>query len=86
MPEKEMWNIYQMVNNIVAQMDKAETTENGELFEKIRWALNEMELTIVTLSNCLDDMREAHLKFSEAYFSATEELNQKYNKPKETYL
>jgi hypothetical protein len=86
MPEKEMWNIYQMVNNVIAQMDSVETAENGELFEKIRWALNEMEHTIVTLSNCLEDMREAYLKFSEAYFSATEELDQKYNKPKEIYL
>ena len=43
MPEKEMWNIYQMVNNIILQMDAAETPENAELFEKIRWALQEME-------------------------------------------
>lgn len=86
MPEKELWNIYQMVNNIIAQMDKAETVENGELFEKIRWALGEQEHMIIELSKCLEDMKEAHLKFSEAYFSATEELNQKYNKPKETYL
>lgn len=86
MPEKEMWNIYQMVANIIAQMDKEETEENGELFEKIRWAFTEMEHTIVTLSNCLTFMREGYLQFSEAYFSATEELNQKYNKPKETYL
>jgi hypothetical protein len=83
MPEKEMWNIYQMVNNVIAQMDKAETAENGELFEKIRWALGEMEHIIITLSNCLGDMQEAHLKFSEAFFSATEEINQKYIKPKE---
>ena len=83
MPEKEMWNIYQMVSHISDLMDKAETEENGELFEKIRWALNEMEHTIITLSNCLDDMREAHLKFSEAYFKATEEMNQRYRKPQE---
>lgn len=83
MPEKEMWNIYQMVNHIIELMDKAETAENGELFEKIRWALGEQEQIIVTLSNCINDMKEAHLAFSEAWFNATEELGQKFNKPRE---
>lgn len=82
MPEKEMWNIYQMVNHVIELMDKAETPELGELFEKIRWALGEQECTITTLSKCLNEMREAHLAFSEALFNATEELNQKFNKPK----
>jgi hypothetical protein len=83
MPEKEMWNIFQMVSHVIDLMDKAETPENEELFEKIRWALGEQEHTIVTLSNCIESMREAHLTFSENFFNATEEINQKYNKPKE---
>lgn len=83
MPEKEMWNIYQMVSHVIDLMDKAETPENEELFEKIRWALGEQEHTIVTLSNCIEDMKAAHLNFSEAFFNATEEIGQKYNRPKE---
>ena len=83
MPEKEMWNIYQMVNHVIALMDRAETPENEQLFEKIRWALNEQEHTIITLSNCIESMKEAHLVFSEEFFNAMEEINQKYNKPKE---
>lgn len=83
MPEKEMWNIFQMVSHVMDLMDKAETPELEGLFEKIRWALCEQEHTIIKLSNCLDTMREAHLKFSEAFFNATEELAQKYKVPQE---
>lgn len=83
MPEKEMWNIFQMVSYVIDLMDKAETQENEELFEKIRWVLDEQEHTIVTLSNCIESMKEAHLTFSENFFNAMEEINQKYNKPKE---
>ena len=83
MPEKEMWNIYQMVSHVIDLMDKAETPENEELFEKIRWALCEQEHTIITLSKCIEDMKAAHLNFSEAFFNATEEISQKYNKPKQ---
>lgn len=83
MPEKEMWNIYQMVNHVIELMDKAETPENEQLFEKIRWVLGEQEHTIVTLANCLADMQEAFTTFSEQYMSAREELDQKYRKPKE---
>lgn len=83
MPEKEMWNIFQTVSHVIDLMDRAETPENEELFEKIRWALSEQEHTILTLSNCIKSMREAHLDFSENFFNAMEEINQKYNKPKE---
>jgi vacuolar-type H+-ATPase subunit D/Vma8 len=83
MPEKEMWNIFPMVSHMINLMDKAETPENEELFEKIRWALDEQEHTIITLSNCIESMKEAHLTFSENFFSAMEEINQRYNKPKE---
>ena len=81
MPEKEMWDIYQMVNNIILQMDKAETPENGELFEKIRWALQELEHRIVTMSNEYSRMHEAFLKFTEAYNSVQEEITYSYRKP-----
>lgn len=83
MPEKEMWNLGQMVSHVIDLMDKSETPELGELFEKIRWALGEQEYTITTLTKCINEMREANLAFSEAVFNATEELNQKFNKPKE---
>lgn len=81
MPEKEMWNIHQMVNNIILLMDKAETPENEELFEKIRWAFQEMEHKLVTISNEHERMHEAFLNFAEAYNSVTEEINFKYKKP-----
>jgi Mg2+ and Co2+ transporter CorA len=83
MPEKELWNIYQMVNHIIDLMDKAETPENEELFEKIRWALQEMELKITRMSNSLSIMEDSFQKFSEAYNIWQEEINQRYNKPKE---
>ena len=44
-----MWDIYQVVNNIILQMDAAENRDNEELFEKIRWALQEMEHKLVTI-------------------------------------
>lgn len=81
MPEKEMWDIYQMMNNICLQMDAAETKENEELFEKIRWLLHEMECKIVTMSNAIEDMQQAYLNFSEAYNNAREEMDFKYKKP-----
>ena len=82
MPEKEMWNLCQMVSHVIDLMYKSETPELEELFEKIRWAFGEQEYTITTLTKCINEMREANLAFSEAVFNATEELNQKYNKPK----
>lgn len=84
MPEKEMWDIYQMVNNIILQMDKAETSENAELFEKIRWALQELEHRIVTMSNEFYRMQTAFLDFAEAYGSFQEELTFKYRKPQDS--
>jgi len=81
MPEKEMWDIYQMVNNIILQMDAAENRDNEELFEKIRWALQEMEHKLVTISNEHERMREAFLNFAEAYNSVQEEINYRYRKP-----
>lgn len=81
MPEKEMWDIYQMMNNICLRMDAVETKENKELFEKIRWLLHEMEYRLVTMSNAITDMQDAYIKFAEAYQSAREEINFKYKKP-----
>lgn len=81
MPEKEMWDIYQMVNNVILQMDAAENRDNEELFEKIRWALQELEHKLITISNEFSSMKEAFLKFAEAYNSVQEEINFKYNKP-----
>lgn len=81
MPEKEMWDIYQMMNNVCLQMDTAETKENEELFEKIRWLLHEMEHKIVTMSNAIQDMQQAYLNFAEAYNNAREEMEFKYKKP-----
>lgn len=83
MPEKELWDIYQMVSHVIDLMDKAETPENEELFEKIRWALQEMELKITRMSNSFSIMEDSLHKFSEAYNILQEELNQRYNKPKE---
>lgn len=84
MPEKEMWDIYQMMNNICLQMDAAETKENEELFEKIRWLLHEMEYRLVTMSNAITDMQDAYIKFAEAYQSAREEIKFKYKKPQDS--
>lgn len=84
MPEKEMWDIYQMVNNICLQMDKAETPENAELFEKIRWLIQEMEHKLVTMSNEFNRMKEAFSSFVEAYSSFQEELTFKYKKPQDS--
>lgn len=81
MPEKEMWDIYQMMNNVCLQMDAAETKENEELFEKIRWLLHEMEHKIITMSNAIQDMQQAYLNFAEAYNNAREEMEFKYKKP-----
>ena len=81
MPEKEMWDIYQMVNNIILQMDAAENRDNEELFGKIRWALQEMEHKLVTISNEYERMHEAFLKFAEAYYSVQEEIKYRYRKP-----
>ena len=81
MPENEMWDIYQMVNNIILQMDAAENRDNEELFEKIRWALQELEHKIVTMSNVIQDMQQAYLNFAEAYNNAREEMDFKYKKP-----
>lgn len=81
MPENEMWDIYQMVNNIILQMDAEENRDNEELFEKIRWALQEMEHKLVTISNEHERMREAFLTFAEAYNSVQEEINHRYRKP-----
>lgn len=81
MPENEMWDIYQMVNNIILQMDAAENRDNEELFEKIRWALQELEHKIVTMSNAIQDMQQAYLNFAEAYNNAREEMDFKYKKP-----
>lgn len=81
MPEKEMWDIYQMMNNVCLQMDATETKENEELFEKIRWLLHEMEHKIVTMSNAIQDMQQAYLNFAEAYNNAREEMEFKYKKP-----
>lgn len=76
-----LWDIYQMVNNIILQMDKAETPENEELFEKIRWALQEMELKITRMSNSISIMEDAFNKFSDAYKSWQDEIYWKYKKP-----
>jgi hypothetical protein len=84
MPEKEMWDIYQMVNNICMQMDKAETPENKELFEKIRWLIQEMEHKLVTMSNEFSRMNEAFSSFAIAYNSIQEEMTFKYRKPQDS--
>lgn len=84
MDENEtLWDIYQMVNNIILQMDKAETPENEELFEKIRWALQEMELKITRMSNSISIMEDTFNKFSDAYRMWRDEINWKYKKPME---
>ena len=79
----DMWDIYQMVNNIILQMDNAETPENEELFEKIRWVLQEMELKITRMSNSLSIMENAFNTFSDAYKIWQDEINWRYKKPME---
>ena len=79
----EMWDIYQMVNNIILQMDKVETPENAELFEKIRWAFQEMELKISRMSNSVSIMEDSFSKFVDSYKICKEEIDWKYRKPVE---
>ena len=83
MPDKELWNIFQMVEHVINQMDQTETSENSELYEKIRWALGEQEHMIITLSNCITGIKEARALFTKDLEAATKELDQKYNKPKD---
>ena len=78
-----LWDIYQMINNIILQMDKAETPENEELFEKIRWALQEMELKLTRMYNSVSIMEDSLVKFTEAYKIVKEEIDQRYKKPVE---
>ena len=84
MPEKEMWDIYLMVNNIILQMDKAETPENAELFEKIRWLIQEMELKLTRTYHSVSIMEDSFTKFTEAYKIVKEEIDQKYRKPQDS--
>lgn len=82
MTERERFDIYRMVNNVILQMDSAETPENTKLFEKIRGVLREMEQKIVTMANAYNDMKDAFHRFTEAYKSVEEEINYEYCKPK----
>ena len=84
MNENGMWDIYQMVNNIILQMDKAETPENAELFEKIRWLIQEMELKLTRMYNSISIMEDSLVKFTEAYKIVNEEIEQKYRKPQDS--
>lgn len=77
-----MYDIYQMINSICLQMDKAETPENAELFEKIRWLIQEMELKLTRMNNSVVIMEESFHKFVEAYKIVKEETDQKYKVPK----
>ena len=81
MEDKEMYDIFQMVNNITLLMDVSETPENADLFEKIRWVLQEMEYKVVRMSNSLGIMEQSFTMFSEAYKLMQEEINYKYRKP-----
>ncbi len=80
MSTDEMLNLYQMVNNICLQMDAKETPENSELFEKIRWLIQEMEHRIITMSNEFERMEDAYLSFAEAYQNIKEEIDYRYRK------
>lgn len=80
MSDDEMFDLYQMVNNICLQMDAKETPENAELFEKIRWLIQEMEHKIITMSNDFAQMRDSFITFAEAYKSIEEEINHRYRK------
>ena len=84
MPENEMCDIYQMVNNVILQMDAAENRDNEELFEKIRWLINEMELKLTRMYNSVSMMEDSLVKFTEAYKIVKEEINQKYKKPQDS--
>jgi hypothetical protein len=77
----EMWDIYQMINSIMLQMDKAETPENEELFEKIRWALQEMELKLTRVYNSAAILEDSLTKFMDAHKCIEEELQQRYIRP-----
>lgn len=81
MEDKEMYDIFQIVNNITLLMDVSETPENADLFEKIRWVLQEMEYKVVRMSNSLGIMEQSFTMFSEAYKLMQEEINYKYRKP-----
>ena len=81
MSTEEMLNLYHMVNNVILQMDAKETSENAELFEKIRWLIQEMEHKIITMSNEFARMRDAYNAFAEAYKSVEEEIDYYYRKP-----
>ena len=76
-----MYDIYQMVNNIILQMDRAETPENEELFEKIRWLIQELELKVTRMSNSVSIMEDSLTKFMEAHKIVREEIEQRYKKP-----
>ena len=82
MSDEEMLDLYQTVNNICLQMDAKETPENAELFEKIRWLIQEMEHRIITMSNDFAQMRDSFISFAEAYKSIEEEINYRYRKPR----
>ena len=81
---EELWDIYQMVNNVILLMDKAETPENGELFEKIRWLIQEMELKLTRMCKSVSIMEDSLIKFTEAYKIVKEEIDQKYKKPQDS--
>ena len=78
-----LWDIYQMINNVILQMDKAETPENEELFEKIRWLIQEMELKLTRMYNSVTIMEDSLTKFIEAHKIVREEIEQKYREPQE---
>ena len=80
---EDLWDIYQMINNIILQMDEAETPENAELFEKIRWLIQELELKVTRMSNSISIMEECFSKFSDAFTVGMEEVKWKYKKPQE---
>ena len=80
---EDLYDIYQMVNNIILQMDKAETPESAELFEKIRWLIQELELKVTRMSNSLTIMEDSFVKFTEAHKILKEEIDYKYRKPKD---
>ena len=81
MDNEELCDIYQLVNNIILEMDEVETHEDAELFEKIRWALQEMELIVTRLYNSVEIMEDSMTKFMDAHRCAKEEIDYKYRKP-----
>lgn len=78
-----MWDIYQMINNIMLQMDEAETPENEELFEKIRWLIQELEVKVTRLYNSVEIMEDSLVKFTDAYRCVKEKMDWKYKIPME---